>query len=187
MVFVVIRRRDNRRPAPDATAHRTPQRRRDQDDTAKRDTLALNQEKNVQIVDVMTPDPRTVTPGDTLQRAAQLMDNLNVGVLPVTEGDRLVGMLTDRDIVVRSTSAGQDPRTATVSDAMTGEVRALPSDASVLDAIHMMKDQQLRRIPVVDTNSKLIGILSLGDLADAGTPEAQEALEGISTPAEPDR
>jgi CBS domain-containing protein len=144
-------------------------------------------EKNVRIVDVMTPDPRTVTPGDTLQSAAQLMDNLNVGVLPVTEGDRLVGMLTDRDIVVRSTSAGQDPRTATVSDAMTGEVRSLPSESSVLDAIHMMKDQQLRRIPVVEAGNKLVGILSLGDLAEAGTPEAQDALEGISTPAEPDR
>jgi CBS domain-containing protein len=141
----------------------------------------------VQIVDVMTPNPRTVQPGDTLQSAAQMMDDLNVGVLPVADGGRLVGMLTDRDIVIRSTSAGQDPRTAPVSDAMTGEARTLSADASVLDAIRMMKEQQLRRIPVVDPDGKLIGILSLGDLADVGTPEAIDALEAISTPAEPDR
>ena len=141
----------------------------------------------MQIVDVMTPNPRTVQPGDTLQSAAQVMDELNVGVLPVTDGGRLIGMLTDRDIVIRSTSAGQDPRTATVADAMTGEVRTLPADASVLDAIRMMKEQQLRRVPVVDTGGTLIGILSLGDLADAGTPEAGDALEAISTPAEPER
>jgi CBS domain-containing protein len=141
----------------------------------------------MQISDVMTPNPRTVQPDDTLQFAAQLMDELNVGVLPITKEDRLVGMLTDRDIVIRSTSAGQDPRTATVSDAMTGEVRTLRTDASVLDAIRVMKDQQLRRIPVVDTAGKLVGILSLGDLADAGTPEAEDALEAISTPSEPDR
>jgi CBS domain-containing protein len=143
--------------------------------------------KHVQIVNVMTPNPRTVQPGDTLQAAAQLMDELNVGVLPVTDGTSLIGMLTDRDIVVRSTSAGQDPRTATVADAMSSDVRTLPPDASVLDAIRMMQDQQLRRVPVVDTSGTLVGILSLGDLADAGTPEAADALEAISTPAEPDR
>ena len=149
--------------------------------------LFLTEEQIVQIVDIMTPDPRTVQAQDTLQSAAQLMDELNVGVLPVTEGGRVVGILTDRDIVIRSTSAGQDPRTATVSDAMTGEVRSLPTDASVLDAIRIMKEQQLRRVPVVDSRGMLIGMVSLGDLADAGTPEAAGALETISTPAEPDR
>lgn len=141
----------------------------------------------MQITDVMTPNPRTVQLSDTLQAAAQLMDELNVGVLPVTESGRLIGMLTDRDIVIRSTSVGQDPRTATVAEAMTGEAWTLAVDATVLDAIRMMKEHQLRRIPVVDAGGKLVGILSLGDLADAGTPEAADALEGISTPAEPDR
>lgn len=141
----------------------------------------------MQVGDVMTPNPQTVRPGDTLQRAAQAMDDLNVGVLPVCEGDQLLGMLTDRDIVVRSTSAGQDPRTAKVSDAMTGEARSLPTDAPVLEAIRMMKEHQLRRVPVVDQGGRLVGIVSLGDLADAGTPEAGDALEAISTPAEPDR
>jgi len=147
----------------------------------------LTEEQIVQIVDIMTPDPRTVQAQDTIQSAAQLMDELNVGVLPVTEGGRVVGILTDRDIVIRSTSAGQDPRTATVSDAMTGEARSLPPDASVLDAIRVMKEQQLRRVPVVDSRGMLVGMVSLGDLADAGTPEAADALQAISTPAEPDR
>lgn len=141
----------------------------------------------MQVRDVMTPNPRTVQPGDTLQTAAQAMDDLNVGVLPVVEGDRLVGMLTDRDIVIRSTSAGQDPRTAKVADAMTAEVRSLPEDAQVLDAVRMMEQGQLRRVPVVDAGGRPVGIVSLGDLAAAGTPEAGDALEAISTPAEPDR
>ena len=141
----------------------------------------------MQVRDVMTPDPRTVQPGDTLQAAARAMDELNVGVLPVVEGGRLVGLLTDRDIVIRSTSAGQDPRTATVADAMTAEVRSLPEDARVLDAVRTMEEGQLRRVPVVDAGGTLVGIVSLGDLAAAGTPEAGDALEAISTPAEPDR
>ena len=137
--------------------------------------------------DVMTPNPRTVRPGDTLQAAAQAMDDLNVGVLPVVEGDRLAGVLTDRDIVVRSTSAGQDPRTATVADAMTAETFTLPEEASVLEGIRVMEEHQLRRLLVVDARGKLAGVVSLGDLAAAGTPEAGDALEAISTPAEPDR
>ena len=141
----------------------------------------------MQISGIMTPNPRTVQPGDTLQAAAQAMDELNVGVLPVCEGDRLVGLVTDRDIVIRSVSAGQDPRTATVADAMTTDPRTLHVDDTVMAAIQMMEEQQLRRVPVLDGQGKLAGIVSLGDLAAAGTPEAADALEAISTPAEPDR
>jgi CBS domain-containing protein len=141
----------------------------------------------MQVADIMTPDPRFVQPGDTLQAAAQAMDELNVGVLPVCEGSRLIGMLTDRDIVVRSTAAGQDPRATTVADAMTAMAHSVREDAPVLDAIRMMKEHQLRRLPVLNADDRLTGILSLGDLADAGTPEAAGALEAISSPAEPDR
>lgn len=146
-----------------------------------------HQEVTVQIRDIMTPNPRTVQPSDTLQAAAQAMDELNVGVLPVCEGERLVGLVTDRDIVIRSVSAGQNPRTATVADAMTTDPRTMNIDNSVMDALRMMEEQQLRRVPVLDGQGKLAGIVSLGDLAAAGTPEAGEALEAISTPAEPDR
>ena len=115
------------------------------------------------------------------------MDELNVGVLPVVDGGALIGVLTDRDIVVRSTSAGQDPGTATVADVMTTDARTLPQNASVDEAIETMEEHQLRRVPVVDGSGRLVGIVSLGDLAAAGTPEAADALEAISTPAEPDR
>ena len=141
----------------------------------------------MQVRDVMTPNPRTVHPGNTLQQAAQAMDELNVGVLPVTEGERLVGVLTDRDIVVRSASAGQDPKTARVAEAMTIETFSVKQDAPVLEAIRLMEEHQLRRLPILDEGGRLVGIVSLGDLAAAGTPEAGEALETISTPAEPDR
>ena len=134
----------------------------------------------MRVGELMTLDPQTVSPGDTLQSAAQRMDDLNVGVLPVCEGDRLLGVLTDRDIVVRSTSAGQDPRTATVADAMTTDAHTVTEDAAVLDVIRIMEERQLRRVPVVNEAGKLVGIVSLGDLAAAGTPEAGDALEAIS-------
>ncbi len=140
----------------------------------------------MQIRDLMTPNPRTVQPRDTLQAAAQAMDELNVGVLPVCEGDALIGLITDRDIVIRSTSAGQDPRTATVADAMTTAPHTVEADMSLEQALETMEDQQLRRVPVMD-GGKLVGIVSLGDLAAAGAPEAADALEAISFPSEPDR
>jgi CBS domain-containing protein len=141
----------------------------------------------MQVREVMTPDPAAVAPGDTLQRTAQLMDELNVGVLPVVEDGRLRGVLTDRDIVVRSTSAGQDPKQARISDAMTDEVRSLPETADVEEAAKLMESVQIRRLPITAEDGRLTGIVSLGDLATAGTPEAETALEEISTPSEPDR
>ena len=137
--------------------------------------------------EVMTPAPAEVSPSDTLQRAAQLMDQLNVGVLPVVEEGRLRGVLTDRDIVVRSTSVGQDPRQGRVAEVMTDEVRSLPETAEVLEALRLMQSAQIRRLPITGEGGKLVGIVSLGDLAAAGTPEAGDALEAISTPSEPDR
>lgn len=136
---------------------------------------------------LMTPDPRTVGPNDTLQQAAQAMDDLNVGVLPVCEDGRLLGVLTDRDIVVRSTSAGQDPRTARVSEVMTTEPFSLQPDASVEDALRLMEEHQLRRMMVVDEAGALVGVVSLGDLAAAGMPDVADVLEAVSYPAEPDR
>jgi CBS domain-containing protein len=115
------------------------------------------------------------------------MDALNVGAMPVVQTERLVGMLTDRDIVVRATAAGLNPRSATVAEVMTTEPRSVGVYASVLEAVRMIEDQQLRRVPAVDPAGAVAGMVSLGDLAAAGTPEAADALETISTPAEPDR
>lgn len=141
----------------------------------------------MQITDVMTANPEAVRPGDTLRAAAQRMDALNVGALPVVQNERLVGMLTDRGIVVRATAAGLNPRSATVAEVMTTEPRSVGVYATVLEAVRLMEDQQLRRVPVVDPAGAVVGMVSLGDPAAAGSPEAADALEAISTLAEPDR
>lgn len=141
----------------------------------------------MQILELMTTDPRTVAPSDSLQTAAQAMDELNVGVLPVCDGGKLVGLLTDRDIVVRSTSVGQDPATTAVEAVMTLSPLTLRPQMLVEEAIDLMEEHQLRRMPVLDPDGQLVGIVSLGDIAAAGEPEAADALEAISIPAEPDR
>jgi len=141
----------------------------------------------MKINQLMTPNPQAVRSDATLQAAAKVMDDLNVGVLPVCDNGRLVGMLTDRDIVVRATSAGQDPTTTAVAAIMTTSPRSVRSDALLQDVLQVMQHQQVRRLPVLDAEGMLVGIVSLGDLAAAGVSAAAEALENISVPAAPDR
>jgi CBS domain-containing protein len=142
-----------------------------------------------QVADVMTRDVRVVSPGDTVQRAAQLMDELNVGVVPVCEGRKLVGMLTDRDITVRGVAAGMDAAATPVSEVMSGSVRWCYDDQPLEDVLDEMRDTQIRRMPVLDRQQQVVGIVSLGDMADRGSDGASvgEALKDISTPAAPDR
>ncbi|MDB5752142.1 MAG: histidine kinase [Ramlibacter sp.] len=139
------------------------------------------------IQDVMTRDVQTVSPQETVQRAAQLMDELNVGAIPVLDGDKLVGMITDRDITVRSTAAGQDPGSTKVTDVMSTDVRTCTMDQSVQDVLDQMADVQIRRVPVLDDSGKIIGIVSLGDVATKHTADVDRALDEISSPSEPDR
>lgn len=141
------------------------------------------------IRDIMTRDVQVVGPNETIRRAAQLMDQLNVGVLPVCDGTKLVGMITDRDITVRATSAGLVPDQCRISDVMTTEPRFCYEDDPVSDVARLMGDQQIRRVPVVDGNKRLVGIVSLGDLATDAKDDraAGTALEQISAPSEPDR
>jgi len=140
------------------------------------------------IQDVMTRDVQTVSPQETVQRAAQLMDELNVGAIPVLDGDKLVGMITDRDITVRSVAAGQAPGSTKVSDVMSTDVRTCTSKQSVEEVLNTMGDVQIRRIPVVDEGSgKIIGIVSLGDVATKHAADVDRTLDEISSPSEPDR
>lgn len=139
------------------------------------------------IEDIMTRDVRTIAPQETVQRAAQLMDELNVGALPVCEGDRLVGMITDRDITVRSVAAGQQPGSTCVEDVMSADVRTCRAGQSVDEVLGQMGDVQIRRVPVLDDQEKMIGIVSLGDFATSAAASVDEALEEISEPSEPDR
>jgi CBS domain-containing protein len=140
------------------------------------------------IHDVMTRDVQTISPEESVRRAAQLMDELNVGAIPVCDGPRLVGMITDRDITVRSTAAGQAPESTRVGDVMSVDVRTCYSHQSVDEVLGQMGDVQIRRVPVVDQAShSLIGIVSLGDMATKHSAGIDHALEEISEPSEPDR
>lgn len=140
------------------------------------------------IQDIMTRDVQTISSQETIQRAAQLMDELNVGAIPVLDGDKLVGMITDRDITVRSVAAGQDPRSAKVTDVMSTDVRTCTSGQSVAEVLSQMGDKQIRRVPVVDEQSgKVIGIVSLGDVATSDAADVDVALDEISSPSQPKR
>lgn len=140
------------------------------------------------IQDVMTRDVRTISPQETVQRAAQLMDELNVGAIPVCDGDKLVGMITDRDITVRATAAGQAPDACKVGDVMSTDVRTCTTNQTVDEVLGQMGDVQIRRVPVLDEQShQMVGIVSLGDMATKHSASVDRALDEISTPSEPDR
>jgi CBS domain-containing protein len=139
----------------------------------------------MKIREVMTRAVETVRPDQTLQEAAAKMKSLDVGPIPVTEGDRLVGMLTDRDIVVRAVAEGRDSRTTKVRDAMTSDVVCCKEDDDVKDAAAKMKDRQIRRIVVVDAQQRVAGIVSLGDIAVDTSDEKMsgQVLEEVSKPS----
>ena len=142
------------------------------------------------VADVMTRGVRSMTPQDTVVLAAQAMDELNVGVIPVCEGDKLVGMVTDRDIVVRGVAQQVDTKTMKLTDVMSTNVRCVKEDDDVDEVLSQMADAQIRRMPVVDEQQRLVGIISIGDIA-AKDPDddvdVATSLGDISSPAEPDR
>jgi CBS domain-containing protein len=134
----------------------------------------------------MTRNVQVVRPDESLQRAAQVMDELNVGSLPVCDQSGLVGMITDRDITVRATAAGLSGNTR-ISDVMTGHARWCTTEQSVQEAMQQMADVQIRRLPVVDALHQVVGIVSLGDLATRHSGHVAAALRRISDPSMPDR
>lgn len=129
---------------------------------------------------------QVVRPDESLQRAAQVMDELNVGSLPVCDRTGLVGMITDRDITVRAMAAGLPAHTQ-VSDVMTDHARWCTSEQTVQEAMQQMADVQIRRLPVVDSEHQVVGIVSLGDLAMRHQGHVAAALRRISDPSMPDR
>lgn len=140
-----------------------------------------------QVADVMTRGVRTLAPTDSMLRAAQAMEELNVGSVPVCDGEQLLGMVTDRDITVRGVAHGK-PADTPLSEVMSKGVRWCFEDDSIDKVVDEMRDGKIRRVPVVDRDKHLVGILSLGDVATkADSFEAGEALADISDPAEPDR
>jgi len=130
--------------------------------------------------EIMTPDVVIASPDDTLQHAAELMADIDSGVLPIGENDRLVGMLTDRDITVRAVAAGKSPNECKVRDVMSPDIKYIYDDESVEDAARNMSELQVRRLPVLNRDKRLVGIVSIGDLALKKQRTGGEALQGVS-------
>jgi CBS domain-containing protein len=145
------------------------------------------------VSEIMTRNVQSISPRESARRAAQMMDDLNVGALPVCDGERLVGMVTDRDITVRATSAGLAPEDVVVDDVMSTDVRWCFEDQPLDEVMQQMADTQIRRIPVVshDDAHRLVGIVSLGDIATKSADNAikrdiEQMVEKVSFPSKPD-
>jgi CBS domain-containing protein len=139
--------------------------------------------------DIMTPDPRCVSPDDSLRDAAYMMRDRDVGALPVCENDQLAGMITDRDIVVTAVADGKDPRTTKVREAMSSAVFYCFEDEDVNEAARTMQEKQVRRLVVLNRDKRLVGIVSLGDLASefGDRQRSAEVLQDVSEPSMPRR
>jgi CBS domain-containing protein len=136
----------------------------------------------MKVCDAMTPNVQLCTPQDTLKDAAEAMLALNVGLLPVTDGDRLVGMISDRDIAIRGVAMGLGPDSP-VGAVMTEDVKYCFEDQDLEEITQNMGDIQVRRLPVLNRDKQLVGIIALGDIARADSGDGTaEALSQISEP-----
>jgi CBS domain-containing protein len=134
--------------------------------------------------DIMTSGARCIAPDTTLTEAAKLMGELDVGALPVCHDDRLAGMVTDRDIAVRAVAQGRDPGKTTVRETMTEGIVFIYEDNDVEEAARLFEAKRIRRLPVLNREKRLVGIVSLGDLAvNAGAGLGGEALKEVSEPS----
>jgi CBS domain-containing protein len=137
----------------------------------------------MRIAEIMSP-VETIEPGASVRQAAERMRDLEVGSLPVCDGDRLVGIITDRDITVRATATGADPDSCRVDQAMTARVDCCLADDDVERAVRVMQEKQVRRLPVLDQDHRLVGTVALGDLtAVLDSKVSGTALREISKPA----
>jgi CBS domain-containing protein len=137
----------------------------------------------MKVKEIMSPDVRIASPKDTLQQAAQLMEEMDCGSLPVGDGDRLVGMVSDRDITIRAVARGKAPDRCTVGEVMSNDIKYIYDDETLEDASRNMSELQVRRLPVLNRKKRLVGILSLGDLALNAKDNAGKALKDVSQPA----
>ncbi len=119
----------------------------------------------MKVYDIMSSDVQLITPDDTIQAAAQKMVDADVGFLPVGENDKLVGMVTDRDIALRAVARGKNPASTRVREVMTDKVLYCLEDEDVEQAADTMANLRIRRLPIIDDDKRLVGVLSLGDIA----------------------
>ena len=136
----------------------------------------------MKIKDVMTRDVKFVTPDTPVSKIARDMRDENIGSVPVVENDRMIGMVTDRDIVVRCVASG-DLQGATARTAMSPGMLYCYEDQSVSEILENMAEQQVRRLPVVNRDKRLVGVVSIGDLSQQSQRKAGESLKGISQSA----
>ena len=137
--------------------------------------------------EMMTDTIEDIAADATLMQAAEKMKRLDIGAIPVRENDRLVGMITDRDIAVRGVAEGHDPRRTPVSEAMSRDICFCYEDDSVESAAKLMEEKQIRRLAVFDRSQRPIGMVSLGDLAVRNHDDrlSGKVLERVSTPSQP--
>jgi CBS domain-containing protein len=135
-----------------------------------------------QIRDVMTANPECVSERDSLRDVARIMKDRDTGVVPVVDGRKIIGLITDRDIVVRGLAEGKNLENATIADLMTKQVRSVREDASVNEALELMSSAEVRRVAVVNSNDELVGIVSLGDISISTDKDNKvgKAVESIS-------
>jgi CBS domain-containing protein len=141
-----------------------------------------NEKRHVR--DVMTPNPECVTEKDSLRDVARIMKDQDTGVVPVVDGGRkIIGLITDRDIVVRCVAEGKNPLDAYVNDVMSKSVRKVREDATINDVIGMMKSSEIRRVPVVNQRDEIVGIVSMGDIATDSQERGKvgDAMQDISS------
>lgn len=137
----------------------------------------------MQLSDIITRNVETIDPAATVREAAQRMRSMDIGSLPVCDGSHLLGMITDRDITVRAIADGRDPAQTPVRDAMTPSVEYVFEDDDVQRAAQIMQDKQIRRLPVVSRDKRLVGIVALADIARTGKDRMSgDTLEDISDP-----
>ena len=138
------------------------------------------------IRDVMTREVETVKSDTSIREAAELMRDRDIGVLPVVDDGKVSGMLTDRDIVIRSTAAGSNPNDAKAGDAASADIAWCYDDDEVKEVVEKMSEHKVRRLPVMNRSDELVGIVSIGDVAvESSEGMAGEALEDISKPNRP--
>jgi CBS domain-containing protein len=141
---------------------------------------------NARIKDIMTRDVECATPEMTVREAAEKMKSRDIGSLPVCEGKKVVGVITDRDITIRSTAGGSDPNTTKVGGVMSRDIVSVKPDDTLRDAEQLMHDRQLRRLPVVDDKGELAGYLAIAKIARKESPaQAGRVFRGVSQPTSP--
>jgi CBS domain-containing protein len=132
------------------------------------------------IHDLMTSNPSTIEPDKTVADAAKLMRDEDAGLIPIVEGQKLAGTITDRDIAIRVVAEGKDPQSSTVRDVMTSRLVTVDPDQDLDEALRLMAEHQVRRLPVVEEDGKLVGIVAQADIAkhtsDAQTGEVVQQI-----------